>query len=161
MTRTFVLDVHLGRLARHLRMLGFDALWSADYQDDELVEIASSTPRILLTRDRALSERLTSDRCLLVAATDPREQLAEVIRRLSLQSDVRARSGFLTRCLDCNTPLLPAKPHQVTERVPGHLLVEHDQFFLCPRCERVYWKGSHWTKMSEWADRLISELSTD
>src|SRR5258707_282496 len=130
-------------------MLGFDADWSADFSDERLREIAASTQRVLLTRDRALSE-LVGEKCLLVAATDPRNQLREVLIHFQLQEQVQSGRGFLTRCLECNIPLLPVKPHQVVDRVPGHLLVEMDEFYLCQRCERVYWKGSHWARMLEW-----------
>lgn len=153
----FAADVHLAKLARHLRMLGFDTWWKSDAQDDELLEISREEGRILLTRDRALSARAQPDRVYYVVSTDPKEQLQELLVRFALEEKVRSHKGFLTVCLECNRLLLPVAPHQVQERVPGHLLVEQTQFFLCPRCERVYWNGSHVDRMKKWVDELLQK----
>src|SRR4051812_16784614 len=107
---TFVLDVHLGKLARHLRMLGLDALWQDDFTDPQLMEISEREGRVLLTRDRDLHDRTAVERRHYVQATEPGEQLLEVLTRFALLDYAREGRGFLTRCLQCNSPILPVKP---------------------------------------------------
>jgi uncharacterized protein with PIN domain len=155
--KTFILDVHLGKLARHLRMLGFDTAWdsgSPDSSDPELLKRSREEGRILLTRDRLLHDSADPDLRHYVHATDPREQLIEVLDRFSLREDALSGRFFLSRCLDCNSPILPVRGDQLVDRLPGQVRLEHSQFFLCPRCERVYWKGSHFARMWEWVKKL-------
>jgi uncharacterized protein with PIN domain len=155
----FVLDVHLGKLARHLRMVGLDSLWRDDYGDEELLSISKAENRILLTRDRELKDRADPVLSHYVDATDPERQLLEVVDHFELRSKVASGKGFLSLCLQCNSPILPAKPHQLVDRLPGHVRLEFDEFFLCPRCERIYWKGSHFDRMYERVQRLMSQPS--
>jgi len=91
----FVLDVHLGKLARYLRFLGFDSLYRNDYSDDELAQISAEKKRILLTRDRNLLKRSVITHGYYVRSTDPRQQLAEIIRRFQLSPPY----PFLKRCI--------------------------------------------------------------
>lgn len=153
---TFVADVHLAKLARHLRMLGFDTLWRQDIRDDEMLNVSETDGRKLLTRDRALWNRGDPDRRFCVTATAPGQQLAETLTQFGLLDRARSKHGFLTRCLECNALILPAQAHQLTERLPGSVLQEFDQFFLCPRCERIYWRGSHFDRMSRWVDEALN-----
>lgn len=152
----FVLDVHLGKLARHLRMVGLDSLWKDDYNDDELLEISTNENRVLLTRDRALHDRAKEGLRHYVQALDPELQLLEVLDRFNLQDRVRAGKGFLSRCLECNSAIIPVRPDQLEERLPAHVRSRYQEFFLCPRCERIYWKGSHFDRMRERVHRLLS-----
>jgi uncharacterized protein with PIN domain len=156
LTDRFVLDVHLGKLARHLRMVGFDTLWKDDYSDPELLEISKAESRILLTRDRELFEKADPTLSHYVQATAPDEQLVEVADTFGLRSRISNMQGFLSRCLQCNSPILPVKPHQLEDRLPGHVRLQFNEFFLCPRCERVYWKGSHFDRMWERVQKLMS-----
>jgi len=155
----FVADAHLGKLARHLRMLGHDTLWEAsfsDLKDEELLRLAREERRSLLTCDRALAETAGRHQALRILSQSPPQQLIEVLAHFQLGDDARSGKGFLTRCLQCNSLILPLPPHQVTDRVPGHLLLEFDTFYLCPRCEQVYWNGSHVARMREWVIRTLS-----
>lgn len=152
----FIADVHLGKLARHLRMLGFDTLWREGYGDDELLKTAMDENRWLLTRDRELYERAGREKAIRITEQAPPQQLLEVIHALSLGDLVSSRKGFLTLCLDCNHPIIPVKPHHVVDRLPGSVLLQHDEFYLCTRCERVFWKGSHFDKMQEWVEKLLA-----
>ncbi len=153
----FVLDVHLEKLARHLRMVGVDAVLPEDAEsteDSKLLAIAQEEGRVLLTRDRALHDRGPAELRYYVQGTDPREQLREVAERFALWDFIRSHKGFLTRCLQCNTMILPVKATLLADRVPTHVREEHSEFFLCPRCERVYWNGSHVERMKKWIDGL-------
>lgn len=149
----FILDVHLGNLARHLRMMGVDALWSEDFEDAHLKTVAETEGRVLLTRDRALA--VSCSNAYRVEAEKPDLQFREVVEKFELTEQALSGKGFLTRCLQCNSLILPVKGHQIVDRVPGHLLLEHTEFFLCPRCERVYWKGSHADRMQKWIRKTL------
>jgi uncharacterized protein with PIN domain/molybdopterin converting factor small subunit len=147
----FVADVHLGRLAAYLRMLGFDTLYRNDYGDDELARVASGQERILLTRDRGLLKRGEVTRGYYVREIRPRPQLAEVLARFDL---ARAAAPF-TRCLACNAPLVAAEKGAVAERVPPAVCERYDEFLECPECRRVFWKGTHHQRMNLLVERLL------
>jgi len=149
-TPRFVLDVGLGRLAGLLRMLGLDALWRNDAQDAELARLSASEARILLTRDLGLLKRGEVVLGYFPRATDPSHQLVEVTRRYRLAT----RMQPFTRCLACNTPLQPAALAQVRGRVPPRIAASFEHFTTCPKCERVFWPGSHHARMERVVQRL-------
>jgi uncharacterized protein with PIN domain len=136
-------DVHLGRLAAYLRMLGFDALYRNDSSDEDLARTASDEERILLTRDRGLLKRSAVTRGYYVREIRPRPQLADVLERFDL---ARLAAPF-TRCLACNAPLERAPKEAVADRLPPGVRERHDEFLECPACRRVYWKGTHYQRM--------------
>jgi uncharacterized protein len=150
----FVLDVHLAKLARHLRMVGLDSLWRSDYSDPELLKIAKEEGRVLLTRDRELHDMTPEPLRHYVLSTDPTQQLKDLLDHFSLWEYVHSHRGFLTRCLQCNSFILPARAEQLEERLPASVREQHDEFFFCPYCERIYWKGSHFDRMKAWVDQL-------
>lgn len=141
----FVLDCHLGRLAKYLRILGFDTLYDARLQDAELAE-ASAAGRFLLTRDRSLLMRRQVAQGALVRADDPREQLAWLARKLGLWS----AAAPLRRCLRCNALLEPVAKEAVWERIPPKTRLWCEEFVLCPGCGQLYWPGSHFERMQAW-----------
>lgn len=138
----FVLDVHLGRLVRLLRLLGFDAAWSRDAADVDLAALAAREDRILLSRDRGLLKRREVRRGCLVRSQEPRRQLAQVADRYGLCACLVPFS----RCLVCNSPLDPAggSPAASARRPTGG----------CPSCGRRYWRGSHWQSLNAIVDEL-------
>ncbi len=146
----FVLDGHLGRLARYLRMLGFDARWRNDARDDEIARISAAEHRILLTRDSGLLKRRIVSHGYRVRDVDPQRQLAEVVDRLDL---LRSIVPF-QRCLRCNDLLETVRKEDVADDLPPGVRERHDAFRRCPSCGRVYWAGSHHRRM----ERLISDL---
>jgi uncharacterized protein len=135
----FVLDVHLGRLAELLRIVGFDTLYANDLDDDDLAALAIAGPRWLLTRDRGLLMRRVIVYGYLVRASDPRAQLMEVSRRFRLARDVAP----FTRCARCNGLLEPVAKAEVSHRLEPMTRAEHDDFVQCTGCRQVYWPGSH------------------
>jgi len=132
----FVLDVHLGRLARLLRLLGFDAAWCRDAADASLAAVAVREDRILLSRDRGLLKRREVLRGCLVRSQEPRRQLREITERYGLGGCLAPFS----RCLVCNAPLCLAADPQTGRSggVTGG----------CPSCGRRYWRGSHWQRLN-------------
>jgi len=147
----FVVDVHLGRLAAYLRMMGFDALYRNDASDEELARTASEEERILLTRDRGLLKRSAVTRGYFVREIRPRPQLAEVLERFEL---ARLAAPF-TRCLSCNAPLERAAKEAVEDRLPPGVRQRYSEFLECPLCRRVYWKGTHYERMRGLVERML------
>jgi uncharacterized protein with PIN domain len=141
----FVLDVHLGRLAKNLRMLGFDTLYSNCYDDAELARVSRDQRRIALTRDRELLKRsdITHGYCL--RSDQPTEQLLEVLIRFDLREKLRPFS----RCLCCNRELEDMDRERAAASVPEYVARTYDHFQTCPDCGRIYWQGSHWQHMKK------------
>jgi uncharacterized protein with PIN domain/sulfur carrier protein ThiS len=149
----FILDVHLGKLAYHLRMLGFDTLYRNDYDDTELLSVSAKEKRALLTKDRKLLENPAVTRGYCVKGKDPREQLLEVMRRFDLFDSIHP----FIRCLLCNTLLKPVSKEAVLGRLPEKVKELFSEFQLCPTCDRVYWKGSHYERMEEFIEGVVRE----
>jgi hypothetical protein len=146
----FVLDVHLGRLAAYLRLLGFDAVYSNRFDDRELVEISSRERRVLLTRDRGVLKHSAVTHGYWLRQTDSRRQAAEVVSRFDLAWLIHP----FTRCVVCNEPFRDAPTDEIRNRVPPSVLKWCTEFRECAGCRRVYWKGSHYRRMSEWIGQL-------
>jgi len=147
-TVCFVLDVHLGRLARLLRLAGFDSLYANDLDDRGLSRISRREGRILLTRDRGLLMRAEVTHGYCLRSPDPPAQLAEVIARFDL---ARSLSPF-TLCLVCNRLLQALPRRRARELVPPRVARRYRRFRACPACGRVYWRGSHWENMRRYLE---------
>jgi uncharacterized protein with PIN domain len=152
----FVADAHLGGLARMLRMLGFDTLYDNHFHDDEIVAIAERDGRVVLTRDRELLKRRAVTHGCYVHALKSEPQLREIVERLDLARSARP----LTLCLHCNVPLRPVDKASVLDRLPPRVRECHERFSTCDACGRVYWEGSHWSKMRSVLDALLSHDPT-
>jgi uncharacterized protein len=148
----FVLDVHLGRLAAHLRMLGFDTFYRSCFDDAEIAAVSADEGRVLLTRDRGLLKRGNVTRGYWLRETDSRRQAAEIIARYDLARAIRP----FTRCMACNEKLVDVSKAQVADRLPPRTAELYDEFRQCPRCGRVYWKGSHYRRMELWIATLLA-----
>ena len=141
----FLLDNHLGKLATYLRMLGFDVLYHNDYQDDDLVAVLNQDRRILLTRDRRLLMRKAVVFGYCVRNLDPESQLLEVSRRYNLPDKITP----FRRCLRCNSSLQPIEKEAILHRLQPLTIRYYDEFHICPSCDQVYWKGSHYERMQQ------------
>jgi uncharacterized protein len=151
----FALDVHLGRLAAYLRMLGFDAVYDNRASDAELARISSEEKRILLTRDRGLLKHAAVTHGYWVRETDSRRQAAEIVRRFDLARLVRP----FTRCMACNELLRTTSKDEVYSRVPPRIATCCDEFQECILSKRVYWRGSHYRWMRRWIEELVAGSS--
>jgi uncharacterized protein with PIN domain len=149
----FVADVHLGKLARHLRMAGFDTQWSNGWDDDEIVRRSAADRRTILTRDKGMLRRRDVDRGYFVRATESEAQLAEVVRALQLEALVAP----FTRCRECNVMLEEAAKDTVIERLPPKVRGFYERFKRCPGCDRVYWEGTHFSRMQGILGRLRAQ----
>ena len=148
----FVLDGHLGTLARYLRLLGFDARYRNDFDDDTLARLSRDEGRILLTRDRGLLKRRVVVRGYHVWETDPERQVAEVLRRFDLYQAVAP----LSRCPRCNGRLAAVDKEVVADRLPPYTRAGYDAFRVCRDCGQVYWQGAHDRGLQERIRRLLA-----
>jgi len=143
----FVADIMLGRLARWMRLLGFDVLYPDTSDDKELLKFAGE--RIILTRDKDLGKKKN---VLLIKSVNVNEQLKQVVNELNLKI-----SRPLSRCSVCNQILAEVKKSSVKALVPERIYNNHDTFWRCPDCNRIYWKGSHYDKIMDTVSRLKSK----
>ena len=149
----FVLDAHLGKLAKYLRMLGFDTLYSNQYLDAELADIASSgAKRILLTRDHGLLKHKRISHGYFVREINPRRQVKEILTRFDLFKSIKAFS----RCVHCNGLIIKVEKEQIIEQIPAEARKIFDHFVICEDCRHIYWQGSHYKRMLIFIDTLIN-----
>ena len=153
----FIADVHLGRLARYLRLLGFDTLYRNDWSDTGLVEHARCEQRILLTRDRGLLKRSAVDHGYLVRNTEPRAQLHEVIERFDLRGSLRP----FTRCPACNGPVERVAKEDLLAGLPERTARHYQEFWRCGECRRLYWKGGHHRSLQALVDSVEEPRAVD
>jgi uncharacterized protein len=139
----FVADVHLGKLARHLRLAGFDCLWSKDWDDDALVGAAVAEDRVVLTRDVGILRRRAVTRGRFVRAVESEAQLAEIVRAFGLRGWLRPFS----RCRECNLPLEDVAKNAVEGLLPEQVRARYARFRRCAGCGRVYWEGTHFERL--------------
>lgn len=136
----------VGRLARWLRVLGFDVAYSNAYEDDEIVRIAQQDDRVILTRDTGLAARRNRAECLLIESVDYRKQIQQVLRTFDLRT-----FALFSRCIECNVPLKAIDKESVFEQVPPYVYLTQERFAICSSCRRVYWHGTH-------ADRMLKQI---
>ncbi len=146
----FLADAMLGKLARWLRMMGYDTLCAADMpvDDDDLLNIALDEDRILLTMDRELYSRAADAgvRAVLVQSKDIAEQLAQLVREVGIELRETPSTMF---CPSCNGRLVEVSKREVVGLVPGTVMDTHQKFWICQSCGQVYWEGRHWKKIRE------------
>ena len=147
----FVLDTHLGKLAGHLRLLGFDTLYRNDYADEYLVRVSVDEQRIVLTRDRGVLKRRELTHGYCVRASDPHAQIREVLERFDLWGAARP----FTRCLSCNGWLEATPLAAVVDRVPPDVQAHQTEYQRCAGCGRVYWRGSHYAHLSRLVEAIL------
>ncbi|MES2152206.1 MAG: Mut7-C RNAse domain-containing protein [Pseudomonadota bacterium] len=139
----FVADVHLGGLARLLRMAGFDTIWERQLDDAYIASLSLASGRIVLTRDRDLLKRRCITHGCYLHALKPAQQFRELAERLDLAASARP----FTLCLECNTVLHPVDKAEVAGQLPPAVREHHTEFQTCDGCHRVFWKGRHWQHM--------------
>jgi hypothetical protein len=151
----FVADGHLGKLARDLRLLGFDVAYDSTAVGHALAEISSSQDRALLTRDRRLLMHRTVRDGYCLRSTDPAEQTVEVLRRYRL---AEALAPY-TRCIQCNGLLARVDKSEVLEQLEPLTRLYYDDFRRCSGCGKVYWSGSHFAKLERRIEQLRERLN--
>ena len=151
----FIVDCNLGRLARYLRLLGFDCLYRNDYRDAEVAMISQQQQRIVLTRDRRLLQYKVIDHGLFVRSSSPKDQVREVLQRLDLYRLVRP----FTRCTRCNGILTTVAKESVDPLLQPKTRHYYNVFRQCPDCKQVYWQGSHHARTLKLIEGLMESPS--
>ena len=146
---TFILDVHLGKLARMLRLMGFDTLYQNDFDDPEIVKIGAEQNRIVLTRDIQLLKARAVTHGYWIRSLVPEEQLEEIINRFDLFSQIKA----FHRCVTCNGIIEKTDKKKVLHLLEPKTKKYYEEFYQCRACGQVYWKGSHYPALMEKINR--------
>lgn len=149
----FILDVHLGKLANHLRMFGFDTLYQNDWMEESLITISRNENRILLSRSKSLLDNESLAHGYLIINTDSHLQLMEVLERFDLYS---LASPF-TRCIECNSKLQLAEKEAILSRIPKKVREWCNEYQQCSSCNRIYWQGSHYQYMNAFVQSILKE----
>lgn len=155
----FVVDGMLGKLTRWLRLLGHDVEYSNNMEDKDLIGIAKKEKRVLLTRDFQLYQQAVGkglDAFYVEGQTEP-ERLAEISKRFSIGLEVDMK---ISRCSKCNTIVKPILKEKIADKVEKNTLVHYDEFWVCPKCEQVYWQGAHWTRILKILEKAQELLRT-
>ena len=149
-TTKFILDVHLGKLARYLRFLGFDSYYRNDLDDDEIIRLSVSDKRIILTRDKGILKNGSVTHGYYVRNQKPPDQLQEIIDKFDLKEKIKPFS----RCSSCNGRIKKVSKQSVIEHLKPLTIRHFNAFFQCTGCKNIYWEGSHFEKLSKWIQRL-------
>ena len=147
----FILDVHLGKLTKYLRLCGFDSYYSTGYNDQEIISLSLAESRIILTRDKGLLKNKKVTRGYWIRSQHPEEQLKEVLIRFDLKNQIRQFS----RCMECNAILSDVSKDEIIQRLLPRTRQFYRKFKRCPGCDRIYWKGSHYQRMRGFVDDKI------
>jgi len=147
----FVVECTLGKLAKWLRLGGFDTLFDIRPPDHRrLAKYAQTQNRLILSRTQKVIRHLETDKGLLIQFNAPIDQLRQVMRHFNIQRrDLRP----LSRCSQCNYPLRAADQENLRGAVPDYIRQQHEKFLMCPQCHRVYWPGTHGARMLAFIDR--------
>lgn len=135
----FILDVHLGKLARYIRMLGFDTFYSNELDDESIVKQSLKEKRTILTRDVGLLKRKNITHGYYIRNTNTEKQIEEVVNRFQLEKMIKE----FTRCIDCNGILAPIPKEKVIDKLPLKVKKYYTEFFICTDCTKIYWHGTH------------------
>lgn len=146
----FIADCHLGKLAKYLRLMGFDTLYFPQIDDNRLIDIANEEDRIILTRDKALSQRKGAP-VLFLEPVETRAQLQYLVNRFHL----REHPAPFSRCIVCNTPLEAIDKEKILDRVPEKVGRCFNYFEYCGVCDRVYWHGDHYHRMKHFLESVL------
>ena len=156
-TLRFIVDSNVGKLAKWLRMLGYDAVFFDGEDDAYMIDRALKEGRVILTRDTQVMKRgvITSGRlkAILIESDQPEPQVRQVIDTLHIDS----QSRMFTVCLECNNPLEERSKEEVEQRVPPYVFQTQQQYMECPVCHRIYWRGTHWQAMLQKLERLTKQ----
>ncbi len=152
----FICDVHLGKLAKYLRMMGFDVYYYNDLTDEKIVSVSLKERRAILTKDIGILKRNDVTHGYCVRNSKVEEQVKEILTRFDLQKEIKE----FTRCLECNSELTKIAKEKIVGNLPPKVNQSLDEFYECPGCKKLYWKGTHHQKMLSFVYRMKT-MSSD
>ena len=150
----FILDVHLGRLARYLRMFGFDTIYENNFHDSDIIKLSNEHKRTILTRDVGILKNSEVTHGYWIRSQDPIEQLREVIVRSDLMNLIKP----FYRCSECNGIIKKVTKVSVIDKLKPGTKKYFNEFFKCTSCQKIYWKGSHFKKMNNFIGKLKTTI---
>ena len=147
----------MGKLAKWLRIMGYDTLFFDGSDDSHMVAKALAEGRVILTRDTAIMKRrvVTGGRlqAILINSDAPEQQMRQVIDTLKLDLQFKP----FTLCIECNQPLTERSQEQVKDLVPPYVFQTQSQYMECPACHRIYWRGTHWQAMTRKLNKFVNK----
>lgn len=147
----FILDVHLGKLTRYLRLCGFDSLYENNLEDTTIINIAKDENRIILTRDKGILKNSKVTHGYWLRSDNPEEQLKEVVQRFDLENKI----SLFTRCTVCNGKIRKVNKKSIEKDLLAGTKSFYKEFYQCSNCNKIYWKGSHYTNMKEKIQKIL------
>jgi len=141
----FIADAMLGRLARWLRIIGYDTVYLKHTTDSVIVARAIRDNRIILTRDRHFEKMKAAKNRLIISSTRLADQVQEVVTAFQLNT----KEYIFTRCAECNTLLIHIDKAEISDKIPVYVARTQDKFSQCPTCQRIYWAGTHLEMMKK------------
>ena len=156
----FIADGMLGKLTRWLRMLGQDVEYSRSLNDEQLIKTAKAENRVLLTRDLKLypQARKRGVSTTLVKGATEAEKLAYLAKLFNFKLEIDVT---VSRCPKCNTPIRPVSKDKIVDRIPEATSTYYDDFWECPSCGQIYWRGSHWKRIEETLEEARRVLKSE
>ncbi len=151
MTPCFAADRTLGRLAKWLRLMGFDTLFESEPADEKLMDTLEKD-RILLTRTQRIRRQYAGRKMIFVNSNHLKQQLTQVVRELGITAE---QTRPFSRCLQCNVPIVSVDKAALSGQVPDYIYETHDHFNQCPKCGRIFWPGSHTRRSLEKIRHLL------
>ena len=155
MNLCFATDSTLGKLAKWLRLLGYDTIYEPDASSRWFYEHLEEN-RVLLTRTGKIQKKLAAHKMVFIRSDHLEDQLRQVINDIGIHpADIR----LFSRCIHCNLPVVDVNKNDIYDRVPGYIWETHDKFHMCRQCGRIYWPGSHTQRSTEKIERLFESRS--
>jgi uncharacterized protein with PIN domain len=146
----FILDVHLGKLAKYLRMLGFDTTYENNNDDNKIIQTALADHRIILTRDIGILKVKRVTHGYWIRSQKPKEQLVEVVTHFDLYKNIDP----FNRCIECNGQLRPVKKEKILSKLKPMTIENFNTFYKCSSCKSIFWEGSHYDRMKQFVEKI-------
>lgn len=153
----FILDTHLGKLAKYLRFLGFDTLYGNDFEDSYIIIAAKNEKRIILTRDKGILKNRSVSHGYYIRSQQPAKQVEEVIKRFNLESLINP----FVRCSECNAEIKKVSKTSVADKLKPATIKYYNDFYRCTGCGKIYWRGSHYRELNTFIKKHFNNSLTD
>ncbi len=155
----FIADIMVGKLARYLRMAGYDVLYINKISDDEILKIAKSEERIVLTRDSLMLIRNPFKNNSIKSVFIKDDRIIKQLKQIKNDLGIPLKPNLL-RCLECNTELLKAQKYNLKDKVPPYVYKTQKDFLHCPNCDKYYWRGTHYENINN-TFKLINTVESE
>jgi uncharacterized protein len=155
----FVVDAMLGNLTKKLRILGYDSKYFSSIEDDKIISIAKNEKRIILTKDEQLTNTAEKQNAsfVLIRGNDELEQIVQINTKFKLDKFVIVTDN--SRCIVCNGKLELVEKYRIIGKIPEGVLEREKKFWMCDSCKKVYWEGTHFEKLQEFATKLNDRIN--